>query len=77
MKVVERKVPIDIRQLSRAELRELLCAEGDLQQELFEQARNIRRDRGADKVLLRGVIEISNYCQKTAITVPCVPLIKS
>lgn len=64
MKVVEKTVPIDIRRLNRSDLTELLCSEGELQQQLFEQARNIRRDRGSDKVLLRGVIEISNYCQK-------------
>jgi biotin synthase len=54
----------DIEKLSPAELETLIRAEGDLQQELFRRARQVRREAGADKVLLRGVIEISNHCQK-------------
>ena len=43
----------------------LLSAEGHLQEELFEKARQARREAGQDEVVLRGVIEISNYCQKS------------
>lgn len=64
MKVFEKERLIDIRQLDKPELIQLLQAEGELQQQLFQQARDVRRQQGADEVLLRGVIEISNYCQK-------------
>jgi biotin synthase len=49
---------------SRAELFRLLTATGDVQQELFRQARAVRRAEVGDEVVLRGVIEISSYCQK-------------
>ncbi|APB33800.1 Radical SAM domain-containing protein [Gloeomargarita lithophora Alchichica-D10] len=45
-------------------LPELIDAAGELQQELFAQARRIRQQHQMDQVRLRGVIEISNYCQK-------------
>lgn len=64
MKLSELEEPINIRKLTKPELIELLTVEGDLQQQLFWQAREVRRDYGADEVTLRGVIEISNYCQK-------------
>ncbi len=54
----------ETRQISKSELIQWLTAEGELQQALFEQARQVRRVHGADAVVLRGVIEISNYCQK-------------
>lgn len=50
---------------SRDELRRLLTLTGEAQQELFRQARDARRLAGADEVKLRGVIELTNYCQKT------------
>ena len=50
---------------SRDELRRLLLLTGDAQAELFQQARDARRLAGADEVKLRGVIELTNYCQKT------------
>lgn len=50
---------------SSKEIRRLLTATGDLQQELFQAARQVRRDAGVDTVKLRGVIEITNFCQKT------------
>jgi biotin synthase len=49
---------------SRADLFDLLTATGDAQQELFRQARAVRHDEVGDEVVLRGVIEISSYCQK-------------
>lgn len=49
---------------SREEVRRLLTATGDAQQDLFRRAREVRRERCGDGVLLRGLIEISNYCQK-------------
>jgi len=54
----------DRQQFSRADLFRLLTATGDLQQELFRQARAVRRAEVGDEVVLRGVIEISSYCQK-------------
>lgn len=42
----------------------LLTAEGHLQEELFEKARQVRREVNQDDVVIRGVIEISNYCRK-------------
>lgn len=49
---------------TESELLPLLTAHGELQQELFRRAREVRRANHADAVVLRGVIEISNYCQK-------------
>ena len=51
-------------QLSQADLHRWLTASGDAQQELFRRARAVRRETLGDEVMLRGVIEISNYCQK-------------
>jgi biotin synthase len=64
MKVFEQDKLLGIEQVTKAELVELLQAKGDLQQELFRQARLMRKKCGADDVLVRGVIEISNFCQK-------------
>jgi biotin synthase len=64
MKVCEPEGRIQLGQLSKSELSSLIQAEGDLQQQLFRQAREIRQASGADRVLLRGVIEVSSYCQK-------------
>ncbi|MCM2359248.1 MAG: radical SAM protein [Geobacteraceae bacterium] len=50
--------------LGKADVAKLLTAESGLQEELFAWAREVRRDNQADDVLLRGVIEISNHCQK-------------
>jgi biotin synthase len=55
---------IDVGQLSKAQLIELLLAEGEPQQRLFAQARAARKAAGMDAVVLRGVIEVSNFCQK-------------
>lgn len=55
---------VNTEQLTKSELLRWLTAEGDLQQQLFRQAREVRRQSGSDEVTLRGVIEISNYCQK-------------
>jgi biotin synthase len=51
--------------VSHAEIMSLLTSEGSLQEELFAMARQVRRDAGQDSVVLRGVIEISNTCQKS------------
>ena len=53
------------RQVEKADILRLLKVTGEFQQELFRQARAVRAASGADKVHLRGVIEISNYCQKS------------
>ena len=59
------KTPLLLSQpVSRTEIQSLLQANGDLQRRLFEQAREVRRASGNDHCLLRGVIEVSNYCQK-------------
>jgi biotin synthase len=50
--------------ITKTELIELLQARGELQQELFRRARLVRKNNGLDNVLVRGVIEISNFCQK-------------
>lgn len=50
--------------LTDADLQVLLTAGGDLQQELFQWARDVRREHTSNEVVLRGVIEISNVCQK-------------
>jgi biotin synthase len=57
--------PVGTPKMSAEEIRRLLTATGDLQQELFQAARDARRAAGVDTVKLRGVIEITNYCQKT------------
>ncbi len=51
--------------LGRAGLRRLLLAEAADQQLLFERARQARAAAGVAAVTLRGVIEISNHCQKS------------
>jgi biotin synthase len=49
---------------SRAEIHRWLTATGEAQQELFARARAVRLADLGDEVVLRGVIEISSYCQK-------------
>jgi biotin synthase len=49
---------------TKAEIVHLLHAADDLQQQLFQSARRVRKEAGMAAVKLRGVIEISNYCQK-------------
>jgi biotin synthase len=51
-------------QFSRDEIVRLVTATDTDQQELFERARVARRENCGDQVLLRGLVEISNYCQK-------------
>jgi len=43
----------------------MLLARGDAQDALFARARAARQEAGSDEVKLRGVIELTNYCQKT------------
>ena len=50
--------------MSDPQLLHILTSTGDMQQELFEQARAVRHQYSGDEVKLRGVIEISNICQK-------------
>ena len=54
----------DILPYTRADVRRLLASTGSEQQALFERARAVRHKRCGDAVLLRGLVEISNYCQK-------------
>lgn len=49
---------------NKVEILRLLTCEGEAQQALFRAARAVRLAAGADAVKLRGVIEITNYCQK-------------
>lgn len=55
---------LDIPGLTDKEILELLTASGDLQQQLFTEARAVRKQFCKDHLHIRGVIEISNYCQK-------------
>jgi biotin synthase len=68
MKVFEQDKLLPLQQatkaITKAELVELLQVRGELQQELFRRARAVRKNNGLDNVLVRGVIEISNFCQK-------------
>ena len=50
---------------SREALAHLIGVTGAEQAELFARARAARQRAGADEVKLRGVIELTNYCQKT------------
>lgn len=50
---------------SRPLLHRLLEVDGEDQERLFQRAREVRERAGADRVTLRGVIEISNHCQKS------------
>jgi biotin synthase len=49
---------------SRAQIAGWLTATGAAQQELLDRARAIRHEYCSDQVLLRGLVEISSYCQK-------------
>jgi biotin synthase len=64
MEVFQTQERIDIEKLNRSQLSELLTATGELQQQLFQQARLVRQEQGVNEVTIRGVIEISNFCQK-------------
>jgi biotin synthase len=50
--------------MSDQQLLNSLTSTGDVQQELFKQARAMRHQYLGDEITLRGVIEISNICQK-------------
>ncbi len=54
----------NVKALDDLQLSSLLDAAGDLQQELFARAREVRRQVHGDFVHLRGVIEYSNICRK-------------
>jgi biotin synthase len=55
----------DYDKLRKSSVVELMKAQGSLQENLFQAARNIRKLQNLEQVTLRGVIEISNYCQKS------------
>ena len=57
--------PIIFQPTGKADILRLLTCEGKMQQALFRAARVARQAAGMDAVKLRGVIEISNYCQKS------------
>jgi biotin synthase len=54
----------DIAAMEDEQLLGWLTASGKRQQELFRQARLVRKQHFGNKIHLRGVIEVSNYCQK-------------
>lgn len=54
----------NVKALDDSQISSLLDAVGDLQQELFARAREVRRQVHGDSVHLRGVIEYSNICRK-------------
>lgn len=56
--------PPDLLNTSDQQLLILLTSTGDEQQKLFKQARELRHQYLGDEIKLRGVIEISNFCQK-------------
>jgi len=55
---------LNITGMSDQQLLSLLTSSGSEQQELFKQARAVRHQHLGDEIKLRGVIEISNICQK-------------
>ena len=55
---------LNIREMNDQQLVRLLTSSGSEQQELFRQARAVRHQHLGDEITLRGVIEISNICQK-------------
>lgn len=57
--MIDQRLLINDQQLLR-----LLTSTEDVQQELFKHARDIRYQYLGDEIKLRGVIEISNFCQK-------------
>ncbi len=48
---------------AKEEVLDMLAAEGPTQQALFERARRLRREHFDDRVVVRGVIEITNLCR--------------
>lgn len=55
---------LNIDEMSNDQLASWLTSSGSKQQELFKQARMVRHQHWGDELKLRGVIEISNFCQK-------------
>lgn len=55
---------LNISEMSDQQLLSLLTSSGSEQQELFKQAKAVRHQHLGDEIKLRGVIEISNICQK-------------
>ncbi|HJV65346.1 MAG TPA: radical SAM protein [Geomonas sp.] len=62
---IERLAVAEAADMSRADIMNLLLAKGELQQGLFEMARQVRQEAGQADVVLRGVIEISNACHRS------------
>ncbi|MCB2261424.1 MAG: radical SAM protein [Candidatus Thiosymbion ectosymbiont of Robbea hypermnestra] len=58
------KLPEDTSLWTKADIIFLLNARGDAQEQLFSRARTVRNLCGLENIVIRGVIEISNYCQK-------------
>lgn len=55
---------LDTSMMDDQQISSLLTSTGDLQQELFKEARATRHEYLGDNIKLRGVIEISNICRK-------------
>lgn len=51
--------------MDKREIKEMLQLEGKEQEELFEEARNIRRKYQGDFAYIRAIIEPSNYCRSS------------
>src|SRR5687768_10839644 len=49
--------------LTRAEIADALNARGQVQQDLFAEARRVRANVFGDEVVLRGVVEVTNVCR--------------
>lgn len=58
------KLPEDASLWTKADIVFLLNAREDDQEQLFSKARTVRSFYGLENIIIRGVIEISNYCQK-------------
>lgn len=64
MNVLDLAPVLQREQSAKSVLMNLLTASGEMQQALFAKAREVRRQNCGDAVKVRGVVEISNYCQK-------------
>jgi biotin synthase len=53
--------------LTRADVIELLKLPGDYSPDLFAAADRVRKEQVGDEIFLRGIIEFSNYCERNCL----------
>ena len=53
--------------LTRADVIELLKLPGDYSPDLFAAAERVRKEQVGDEIFLRGSIEFSNYCERNCL----------